>query len=142
MLGISEVFYFFSDDSKYPCPHDLSEVCCRRKPVSCVCFCFLSNLPVSNSRTFRRSFRRSEGGSARSPRSVTIKFKMPLMSGASGGVSLSDEAAVKTRLLFDGDGTGEERRLNVLYKSVQKIKRTSHAALRLFGLHNVLIPWL
>ena len=52
--------------------------------------------------------------------SVTIKFKMPLMSGASGGVSLSDEAAVKTRLLFDGDGTGEERRLNVLYKSVQK----------------------
>ena len=51
---------------------------------------------------------------------ITIKFKMPLMSGASGGVSLSDEAAVKTRLLFDGDGTGEERRLNVLYKSVQK----------------------
>jgi len=45
---------------------------------------------------------------------------MPLMSGASGGVSLSDEAAVKTRLLFDGDGTGEERRLNVLYKSVVK----------------------
>ena len=38
------------------------------------------------------------------------------------GVSLSDEAAVKTRLLFDGDGTGEERRLNLLLKSV-RIKR-------------------
>ena len=37
------------------------------------------------------------------------------------GVSLSDEAAVKTRLLFDGDGTGEERRLNLLLKSVSSV---------------------
>jgi len=45
---------------------------------------------------------------------------MPLTSGTSAGVSVSDEAAVKTRLLFDGDGTGEERRLNLLLKSVVK----------------------
>ena len=55
------------------------------------------------------------------------------MSGASGGVSLSDEAAVKTRLLFDGDGTGEERRLNVLYKSVQILKTSP---LEVFGLNS------
>jgi len=46
--------------------------------------------------------------------------KMPLMSGSAAGVSVSDEAAVKTRLLFDGDGTGEERRLNLLLKAVVK----------------------
>ena len=28
----------------------------------------------------------------------------------------SEESAVRSRLLFDGDGTGEERRINVLYK--------------------------
>ena len=72
-------------------------------------------MPVSNFSSKFSKVRRSVAVG-----SVTIKFKMPLMSGASGGVSLSDEAAVKTRLLFDGDGTGEERRLNVLYKSVQK----------------------
>lgn len=50
-----------------------------------------------------------------------LSVKMPLMSGsAAAGVSVSDEAAVKTRLLFDGDGTGEERRLNLLLKSVVK----------------------
>lgn len=32
----------------------------------------------------------------------------------------SDESAVKTRLLFDGDGTGEDRRLNLLYRQVVK----------------------
>ena len=50
------------------------------------------------------------------------------------GVSLSDEAAVKTRLLFDGDGTGEERRLNFLLKSVSRrteLKRLLIACLTL-----------
>jgi len=45
---------------------------------------------------------------------------MPLTSGSAAGVSVSDEAAAKNRLLFDGDGTGEERRLNLLLKAVVK----------------------
>ena len=39
----------------------------------------------------------------------------------SGGViAAADESAVKSRLLYDGDGSGEERRLNILLKSVLK----------------------
>jgi len=32
----------------------------------------------------------------------------------------SDESVVRTRLLLDGDGTGDDRRLNQIAKSVRK----------------------
>ena len=33
----------------------------------------------------------------------------------------SDESVVRTRLLLDGDGTGDDRRLNQIAKSVKKL---------------------
>lgn len=33
----------------------------------------------------------------------------------------NDETVVRTRLLLDGDGTGDDRRLNMIAKSVKKI---------------------
>jgi len=39
---------------------------------------------------------------------------------AAAAAANSDESAVKARLLFDGDGTGEDRRLNLLYRQVVK----------------------
>ena len=35
----------------------------------------------------------------------------------------SDENVVRTRLLLDGDGTGDDRRLNNIAKSVRKRQR-------------------
>jgi len=46
--------------------------------------------------------------------------KMPLTTGPAAGASVSEEAIVRSRLLFDGDGNGDGRRLNLLLKAVIK----------------------